>query len=120
MNDCDRDRLLKNRGYIVRNVDVRGLFTPLIQEGVLTPEDQERVHNGARTMAERCEALLDILPLSGPTAFSAFCRALLPRYRFVLEALGLAPDDIRQLDECGENCVSASVTFSLTSYGGYI
>jgi hypothetical protein len=102
MNDRDRDRLLRNRAYIVRNVDVRGLFTPLIQEGVLTPEDHERVQNGARTTAERCEALLDILPLRGPTAFSAFCRALLPRYRFVLEVLGLAPEDIRQLEECGD------------------
>lgn len=99
MDDGHRARLIEHRLYFIKNVDVRSLFTPLMQEDVLTRDDCELVLSEGRTTSQKAEAFLDLLPRKGPTAFAALCRALRPRHRFVLQNLGLSEDELRQVDD---------------------
>lgn len=75
MEKRHRDLLRKNRITIVNDLEPKDILGHLYQEGIISPDDMERV-KAEKTRLEQAEKLLDILPRRGPKAFTVFCDTL--------------------------------------------
>jgi len=75
MEDKHIDILRRRHVALVRDLEPKRLFAHLIQERVMTPNDQEGINN-ITTRRSRSEEFLRILPTRGPTAFQQFVKAL--------------------------------------------
>jgi hypothetical protein len=98
MDEVERSCLRQHRVFFVQTVDVRHLFSPLIQDNVLTADDCEFIQSQGRTRMEKAEVFLDMVVSKGPNAFVSLCRALKPRYGLVLQRLGLTADEMAKLE----------------------
>ena len=98
MDEVDRSRLRQHRVFFVQTVDVRLLFSPLIQDDILTADDCEFIQSQGRTRMEKAEVFLDMIASKGPNAFVSLCRALKPRYGLLLQRLGLAAEELDELE----------------------
>ena len=75
MDRKHRDILIKCRVALVKDLVPNDLFPHLVQERVLTSNDQERLEV-ITTRQERADRLLTTLPTKGPNAYKEFLNAL--------------------------------------------
>ncbi|XP_040292447.1 caspase-2 [Bufo bufo] len=75
MQDHHKDALIKLRVKLIEEMVVDDLIEHLVQNKVLTPSMRERVRCNQGSFQQKI-ALLDLLPMRGPRAFSVFCTAL--------------------------------------------
>ncbi|KAI8482988.1 Caspase recruitment domain [Branchiostoma belcheri] len=103
MDPAHENILQRNRGRIVKDLNVDRIKDSLIQNGVFTPalwDDIATAGKGIRQ--DKASALMDELPRRGPDAFSCFCESLLTKgYDFLGKplieedsSLGLAARDV--------------------------
>lgn len=64
-----------NQVRIVDDLDPKDVLDTLVDDGVLTENDYERINTG-KSRKERCRILLALLPTRGPTAYGSFQQAL--------------------------------------------
>lgn len=67
---------------LVRDLEPKNLFAHLIQEGVMTPDDQEEI-NKIPTRRSQSEDFLRKLPTKGPRAYQEFVKALEKKQSFL-------------------------------------
>ncbi|KAI8492329.1 Caspase recruitment domain [Branchiostoma belcheri] len=80
MDPAHENILQRNRGRIVKDLNVDRIKDSLIQNGVFTPalwDDIATAGKGIRQ--DKASALMDELPRRGPDAFSCFCESLLTK-----------------------------------------
>lgn len=82
MEEKHIDILRRRHVVLVRNLEPRKLFAHLIQERVMTPDDQEGI-NKIPTRGSQSEEFLSILPTRGPTAYPEFVKALEEKQPFL-------------------------------------
>lgn len=82
MEEKHIDILTRRHVVLVRNLEPWKLFAHLIQERVMTPDDQEGM-NDIPTRGRRSEKFLSILPARGPTAYPEFVKALEEKQPFL-------------------------------------
>ena len=75
MEDKHRDILRSCHVALVTDLEPEMLFAHLIQERVMTPDDQEKI-NKIATRKLQSEEFLSILPRRGPKAYQEFVNAL--------------------------------------------
>ena len=75
MEDKHRDTLERCHEALVKDLEPEKLFAHLIQEGVMTPDDQEEITKIVRRTLRNAK-FLSILSTSGPTAYQEFVNAL--------------------------------------------
>jgi transcription initiation factor IIE alpha subunit len=75
MNPQHSTRLREMRVELVSNLDVRVVIDHLLQEGIITSDDYERIRR-KEIRSDSVRELLDLLPTRGPRAFDVFVTAL--------------------------------------------
>lgn len=82
MEEKHREILRKCHVALVKDLEPKKIFAHLIQEGVMTPDDQEGI-NKLNTQTSQTEEFLRILPKRGPGAYQEFVRALEEKQAFL-------------------------------------
>ncbi|XP_033740878.1 uncharacterized protein LOC117327805 isoform X1 [Pecten maximus] len=75
METIQEHTLRRNQVQFVDDLDPKDVLDVLLDDGILTENDYERVSSG-KSRKERCRILLALLPTRGPTAYGSFQRAL--------------------------------------------
>lgn len=86
MDPQDREKLRQHRIAIVKDLNVEMIMDRLLQDGILSSEDRERIL-GERTTQDRCRFLLDMLPTKGPKSFGSFKMALRDNHGWLADLL---------------------------------
>jgi len=82
MEEKHIDILRRRHVVLVRDLEPKKLFANLIQERVMTPDDQQEI-NKISTRISQSEEFLSILPRRGPTAYPEFVKALEEKQPFL-------------------------------------
>ena len=85
MNDLEKRVISQNRNFLENKLDVKDLLTLLIQESVITDDDEERIRKEA-TRTDQAKKLLSILPYK-EDSFSCLVKCVEETQRFIAKKL---------------------------------
>ena len=78
MDPSDVEILRKNTQNLTKDLDPSEIYASLIQDGIVTADDTERIQTKGNNRAERALGLISLIQRKGPNAFAALLRALKP------------------------------------------
>ena len=85
MNDLEKRVISQNRNFLENKLDVKDILTLLIQESVITDDDEERIRKEA-TRTDQAKKLLSILPYK-EDSFSCLVKCVEKTQRFIAKKL---------------------------------
>ncbi|ELT98186.1 hypothetical protein CAPTEDRAFT_192039, partial [Capitella teleta] len=95
MDESHRDLLRRNLVALTTDLDPQDVYILLIQNGVLTEDEKEKLSNHRMNTCRRDEAheLIEVLQRKGPTAFEAFMDALWNTYPHLYDVVERVPNN---------------------------